>query len=408
MVSLSRGLPRAVWILQAGLVFNALGNGAAAPFTVIYLHEVRGISLGAAGLAAATSSLAALCAGLAAGAIADRTGPRATLLGGLAVAAVAFACYPLIRTAWDALALAAVAGAGGGAWLTGQASLLAAITPPDRRAAAFAQQRVAANVGLGLGGFAAGSVVNTAHPGTFTLLYVGNALTFAVYGAFLLFVPSARRSRRPGETGGYRAVLRDHAFVRLALLNLAFVAGAISLLNSLAPAYAKSEAGVTERTIGLLFLLNTVFIVVFQIPIARLQEGRRRMRALASMAALFAMSWLLVLFAGVGTGARAAAVVLAVAFVVFGAAECVYDAVVGPLVADLAPEGRTGRYLAVSGFSWQLGFIAGPGLGGFVLGARPSLLWLLAATVCLAAGGQARALERRIPAQHRTTPQARR
>jgi len=196
--------------------------------------------------------------------------------------------------------------------------------------------------------------------------------------------------------------------MRLAAVNFAFVAGAIALLNSLAPVYAKGEAGVTEREIGLLFLLNTVFIVVFQVPIARLQEGRRRMRAFAAMGALFAASWLLVLDAGVGAGPGAATLLLAAAFVVFGAAECLYDAVQGPLVADLAPAGRIGRYMAVSGFSWQLGFIAGPALGGFVLGARPSLLWPLAAATCLAAGVYSLALERRIPVEHRTTPLRRR
>ena len=42
---LNGGLPRSVYLLQSGLVLNALGNGAAAPFLVIYLHDVRGIPL---------------------------------------------------------------------------------------------------------------------------------------------------------------------------------------------------------------------------------------------------------------------------------------------------------------------------------------------------------------------------
>jgi hypothetical protein len=32
---LDAGLPRSVYVLQSGLVLNALGNGAAAPFLVI-------------------------------------------------------------------------------------------------------------------------------------------------------------------------------------------------------------------------------------------------------------------------------------------------------------------------------------------------------------------------------------
>jgi hypothetical protein len=46
-------LPRAVYILQAGLLVNAFGNGAANPFLLVYLHNVRGIPLGLAGLVAA-------------------------------------------------------------------------------------------------------------------------------------------------------------------------------------------------------------------------------------------------------------------------------------------------------------------------------------------------------------------
>jgi len=60
--------------------------------------------------------------------------------------------------------------------------------------------------------------------------------------------------------------------------------------------------------------------------------------------------------------------------------------------------------MAVSGFSWQLGFIAGPGLGGLLLAAREWALWPAAATVGVAAGLGALALERSIPDRYRRTP----
>ena len=45
-VSIPR-LPRDVYVLQAGGLLNAFGNGVVLPFLIIYLHNVRGISLGA-------------------------------------------------------------------------------------------------------------------------------------------------------------------------------------------------------------------------------------------------------------------------------------------------------------------------------------------------------------------------
>jgi hypothetical protein len=130
------------------------------------------------------------------------------------------------------------------------------------------------------------------------------------------------------------------------------------------------------------------------------------MVAFAQMGSLFAMSWLLVLLAGSTLGARSALAAIGAGILLFSLAECLYDAVQGPLTAELAPPGLTGRYMAVNGFSWQLGFIIGPAVGAAVLGAAPHVLWALAAGACAAAGAYALALERRLPGAARLTPVA--
>lgn len=392
----ARELPRSVYVLQAGLVLNAFGNGAANPFMLIYLHSVRGIPLAVAGLASATSATCALAASLWSGSLADRVGARATLLAGLGLSTTGFALYPLVHEGWHAILVATLTGSGVGTWLTGQSALLAALVPPAQRAVAFAQQRVAANVGLGLGAFAGGLIVAGGEPRGFELLFLLNAATFVLYGLAISRI-DANPHGRPRPEGGYREVLRDRVFLRFALLNFAVVGGAIALLNGLFPVYARDEAGVNERTIGLLFLLNSVTIIVAQIPVARRQAGRRRLQAFARMGVLFAAAWLLVLTAG-GLGGTRAVAVLVLAVLVISWAECLYDAIQGPLTADFARDRLTGRYMAVNGFSWQLGFIAGPAVGAVVLAAEPSALWLLAASVCAVVAVASLALERRLPA----------
>jgi hypothetical protein len=44
------GLPRPVLVLQAGNALNYLGYGLILPFEIIYLHQIRGLSIGTAGL----------------------------------------------------------------------------------------------------------------------------------------------------------------------------------------------------------------------------------------------------------------------------------------------------------------------------------------------------------------------
>src|SRR5262249_27228079 len=146
----------------------------------------------------------------------------------------------------------------------------------------------------------------------------------------------------------------------------------------------RNDVHVAERFIGLLFLLNSAAIIVLQVPVARAVEGRRRMRAFAVMAVCFAGSWLLVGSAA-KVGAVAASLGVAAAFLGISIAECLYDAVQGPLVADLAPSDQLGRYVAMSGFAWQLGFIVGPVAGAALLAWSPAVLWLSAAGLCLAA-----------------------
>jgi MFS family permease len=154
----------------------------------------------------------------------------------------------------------------------------------------------------------------------------------------------------------------------------------------------------TEGVIGALFLANSLLVIGAQLPIARAVEGHRRAYALALMATLFSVCWLLTLGAQVGGAALLLAAVIALSF-----GECIYDSVRTPLIADLAPEGLGGRYLAAAGFSWQLGFIVGPAAGAVLLGARPSALWIGAATLCAIAALAALRLDARLPQEVRET-----
>lgn len=389
-----------MYVLQSGLVLNALGNGAAAPFMVIYLHDVRGLPLALAALAGSVAGVAALASALASGSLSDRIGPRPTMIGGLALSTGAYLLYPLVRSSWEAFAVALLAGVGIGTWLTMQSTLLAAITPAPLRHRAFAQQRVAANIGLGLGGLTAGLLLTVGDPASFTRLFLINAGTFAVYATFVsrLRVVSEPRATESGRS--YRVVLADRPFAALAVLTFLLVASAVALLASLLPLYAHDEVGASGRTIGLMFLLNSLMIVVLQLPIARLHEGHRRMSGFALTSLLFAAAWLLVETAGF----LKADVLLVAAVLVFAIGECLYDTIVGPLVADLASDGLRGRYMALNGFAWQLGFIAGPAIGGLILAADTHALWPAAAAVCALTAVGALLLEPHLPTATRLTP----
>lgn len=402
--SLAPRLPAAVWTLQAGGLANALGTGLAIPFLPIYLHSVRGMSLGLVGAVLATQGLMQLVGCGLAGTIVDRLGGRLTLSVALTLQATAWGLFPFVHHPWEAVALMALDGLGAAAYWPAQSVLLTRLTPAPRLHSAFALQRVTMNLGIGLGGLTGGLIARASDPGSFTLLFLLDMATFLVFAAVVRLVRDPGRPERDvaAPRPGYREVAADRVFARVFLLNALLVTGGYALLSLVTP-FGTDQAGVSERSIGLIWLVNTLAVVAFQMPISRLIEGRRRMLSIVAMGGVWAVAWLLVAAGGAWFDAAAATVVLALALGIFGIGECLHGAVYGPLVADLAPPQLQGRYFAVSSMSWGLGMAIGPGIGGLVLQANPFALWPLAAGCSLLVGVVALRVERSLPGSVRRT-----
>jgi MFS family permease len=238
------------------------------------------------------------------------------------------------------------------------------------------------------------------------VLFLVDAATFLAYVGvlFLIHDPGVAEEERSDERASYGAVLRDRLFLGLWALNFLFVTAGYSLFN-LVPPFARDHAHVSEREIGAFFFVNTALIVIVQLPISRAIEGRRRMRALALMPALWIVAWLLLDGGAYWLHTTAAFVVMAVALAIFGIGECFHGPAHQALVAEIAPGHLRGRYFAVHSLSWGLAGTVGPAAGGFLLAAAPFALWPAASAVCLVALIGSLALERRVPERFRRIPQ---
>ena len=392
------GLSRELRLVVLGIFLNYVGYGAVLPFEIIYLHDGRGFSLGVAGLVVGSSTGVAVVTAPFAGQLIDRFGARAVATGaGVALAAgyigLAFARSPAL-----AFVAATIAGAGNGALNPSQSTLVATLVPPELRHRATAVSRVAANVGAGIGGGVGGLVAAYGLAG-FVALFLANGASYLVYVAVLVAV--VRDAARPEPiTGGYRHVLRDRAFVHLAVTNVAMIAVGWGVFTWLVPPFAGTALGISPQLTGLLLLANAATVAVAQVPIARLAEGRRRAVMMALAGWMFVGACLLVLAAGAGMAYAA----LLTAVIVVGIGECFHTTVLMPLVADLAPASLRGRYMASMGLSWWVGLAIAPAFGTQLLGVSPAATFLVAAAVAGMAGMSAVALERRLPDGCRLTP----
>jgi MFS family permease len=401
--SLDPRLPREVWVLQLGGLLNSYGNGIVLPFLVIYLHNVRGIPIALATATAAANSACALVSGFVAGSLSDRVGPRRVLVGALLLMTTAIALFPLIDVAWEAFLLNGLLGSGSGAFWPSQSSMLTSLGPRERRHSGFALQRVSMNLGIALGGLTGGLIASAAHPRTFTILFLLDACTFLAYVLVLMRLPAPRPVARE-DRGTYRQVARDRPFMGYVALNAVFMAAAMAVWVELLPPFAKNNAGVSETGIGVIWAVDAVVIVLLQLPVAKLVEGRRRMQGLALMGFVWAAALLAFDAVGFWTAGALAAALLAAATAVFAVGECLHGTLHAPLAADLAPPALVGRYMALSSQSWQVGWIVGPLVGGVLLQYAPYALWIACAAACVVAALASLALERRLPRAVRVTP----
>src|SRR5690348_5868896 len=387
------GLPRAVWILQLGVLINFFGNGLVAPFLVIYLHFGRGLPVGIAAAAISFGGFTAVTSGLLAGALADRLGPRNILVAAMTCNAAAYLLYTQVTAPWQAFAVGLLVGVGTGSYGPTSQSLIAALVPAENRQAAFAQNRVTSVVGLGAGGSIGGLIASAGLAGYLTLLRL-DAMTFLSFACVVLLLPDLKPARSSAQRGNYAAVLRDRAFVRLMAVKIAMVSFGIAPMLVLLPAFAKSQAHVGEAAIGAIYAANTLTIVAAQLPLTRLTSMRNRMRVLRAAAIIWIGCWTVCFGAGARLHGTQAALVLAAAAVTYAAGECLYSAIMLPTAASLAPDHLRGRYLGAVGVAWQAGFLIGPSLGGSVLGAAPLALPALCAVGCLAAAAGTVAVDR--------------
>lgn len=385
--------PRA-WRFVGGFALSELGTGLTWPFLIVYLHEVRGLSVAVSGLVIAAISVAGMAVAPPAGGLADRVGAEPVLIASALLAAAGTVAFAFVHSAWEAFAAAAVFGAGVHVTWAMTNTVLAVVVEPALRGAVYAVNYATLNLALGAGGVLAGLVVDVDRPSTFQIVFVADAATFLL---FLLFLPRGAHTVGTPGAAGYGTVLRDRVLIGASLLNLSFVTFGLSQLSAGFPAYATGPADVSTRVVGFAFLANTWAIASLQLVVLRELAGRRRTHAAALAGAAIALAWLLTVAGGDSSGALAIALLVAAPGVV-GIGETLLSPTLIAIVHDVAPDELRGRYNAVYNFSWQLGPVLGPALAGFAIGAgHGDALFLALAAACLATAAFAVRLARVVP-----------
>jgi MFS family permease len=373
------GLPRSLWLLCVGIFVNRLG-GFVVPFLAIYLTRVRNLPVERAGMIVSLLGLGAFASGPIGGHLADRLGRRpalaiATALGGSAMLAMGF-----VRSIPQLAITAFVLGVCGDLYRPTIGAMVADLVPPIDRARAYGFMYWAVNLGFSASLMVAGFLADK----SFTLLFVGDALTTFLFGAIIYFsVPETKPAhdhKSPTKKGGL-APYRDARFMAFCFLSLAVAT--IFLQGQMTMPLDLRANGISNQEFGALLSLNGITIVFVQPFAAGITDRFSRGAVLAFGAILIGVG---MATCGVAHGSIP---IYITAVLLFTFGEIANAPVTPSVVADMAPTAHRGAYQGAYQFSWGGGTFLAPFLGSYVMGAfGAGVLWTSCAFVgLLAAAG---------------------
>jgi MFS family permease len=371
-----KGLPSEIWILFAATLINRAGT-MALPFLVLYLTEGLGVAASRAGLVLAFYGVGSLVTAPLAGRLSDRVGPLRIMKLSLIISGALLMVFPLARDYYALLAITTLWAVISEAFRPANMAVISDLVAPDRRKSAFALNRLAINLGMSIGPAAGGFLATISFS---TLFYVDGATSIlaGLVLAFSRWRPVSHTIETSTQTaaGATRSAL-DHRSFLIFLGAMVLTAMVFFQTAAAMPLYLVRDLNYSEYVFGLLLSINTVLIILIEVPLNTAMSNWPHGRTLALGAVL----------TGAGFGALAfVSDVWAIGgtVIVWTFGEMILLPSASAFVADVAPATRRGTYMGFYQMSYGIAFAVGPWLGASVLDRfGASTLWCAAFIACL-------------------------
>ncbi len=359
-------VPRAYWYVWWGTLVNRLG-GFVIPLLTIYLTVGRGLSVSAAGGVVSVFGAGQVLASIVGGQMSDRLGRRITMVISLFGGAIAMAMLGFARDLTAITVMVGVVGFLGDLYRPAVMAFVADVVPPAQRVHAYGLLYWVINLGFAVAAVVGGLLADV----DFTILFLADAFTMAVYGVIVLVaVPETRPPRvvAPAGTRPARSWLRDRDFVIFVLITFGFVLLPIQAGASLSA--HMSWQGFTPAAYGLVMGCNGVLIILLQ-PVLTTWSAKFDPSRLIAVAAVLTGAGMVV------HGLAPNLWIHALAVLVWTVGEILDSPTRSAIVADMAPADARGRYQGALTMAWGGASLVGPKLGTWIWEYEsPMTLWL--------------------------------
>lgn len=354
-----KGLPHDMWALFFTSLINRSGT-MVIPFLALYLTKRIGVTPAEAGTALLVYGLAAFLAAPLTGKLSDKLGSLKVMKFALFGSGVLFFAYSFVNDYNWILVATFILAAVNESFRPANLSLITEIVTPPQRRMAFALNRLAINAGMSVGPVIGGFLTLI----DFRYLFYANAVASIAAGIYFTSVKwSSLSPEKTVEAEEEKAKLNISIFSDKKFLFFLFAVIPANLvffqqLGAL-PLYIVNDLGYTTAAFGLFNAINTVLIILVEVPLNNWMNDTPYKKSLMIGA----------LLAGIGFGGFAIATTvfsLAITIIIFTFGEMIFSPTTAAYASEIAPAERRGEYMGYYQMTFSFAFSAGPWLGTVV------------------------------------------
>jgi MFS family permease len=367
--ALVEGLPPTYWLIWSGTLVNRLG-GFVIPFLTLYLTAQRAIPVTTATLMVSLFGAGSFLAQLSGGELTDRLGRRPVMLMSFFITPIFMVALGLAKELMLISICTFIVGFFMDLYRPAVGAAIADLVPPESRTRAYGYNYWAINLGAAVAPLLAGLIADY----NFLILFVGDAVTTALFGFIVLF---GIRETRPAEvqhashaplSERISQLKRAPILLIFSLITLFF--GIVYMQGNVTLPLDMQADGLGPRDYGVAIAVNGALIILMTIPVSNMAAKWPRFETVAVAAVLM----------GLGFGATALATDLplfALSVAIWTLGEIAATSVSPAIIADLSPVQLRGLYQGIFGAAWGLSYFLGPLAGGWVYDRWGSnTLWL--------------------------------
>jgi len=359
------GLPREVWFLCL-VTFVQRSGTMVLPFLTLYLTQRKSFSVQEAGAVLSLYGVGAIVGSYVGGWLSDRIESIPTQIVSLCLATAALVGLSLMHSPLSIIVVVVLWSIVAESMRPANGAALAEMSPPDLHVRAFGLRRLSTNLGMSIGPALGGFLVTLSYHWLFVIeAGVGLLAAGLLWGLLLPASRPVSSSHQPDPSlvavnTPRQSPWQDTVFLTILVLTSLIVI----VLFQLFGAYPLTLAEVhhfPSYTIGFVFTLNTLVIVVCQMPVLHVVERFDTLRVIGIGAFLLCAGFALLPF-GITPSS------LAVTVLVWTCGEMLTTPLLESFVAQRSPAENRGRYMGLFSAAYSVAFVLAPVGGTWVYG----------------------------------------